>query len=64
MNIVEQKKTDLEAQLADPEVYEGPTQVLQELQIKVGNIKSGLTKAEDAWLKVQAKIESTKIDHP
>jgi ATP-binding cassette subfamily F protein 3 len=60
---LEQKKTDLEAQLADPEVYEGPTKVLQELQIKVGNVKSGLIKAEDAWLKAQAKIESTKTDH-
>ena len=58
----EQKKTDLEARLLDPEVYKGPTKVLKELQIKVGNVKSDLAKAEEAWLKAQAEIENTKTD--
>jgi len=59
---LEQKKTDLDARLADPEVYEGPTQVLKELQIKVGDVKADLVKAEDAWLKAQAEIENTQTD--
>jgi ATP-binding cassette subfamily F protein 3 len=59
---LEQKRTNLEARLTDPEVYEGPTQVVQELQIKVGEVKLDLTKAENAWLKAHAKIENTKTD--
>ena len=54
---LEQKKSDLETRLAMPEVYEGPTQALKELQIKVGDVKLNLAEAEDAWLKAQAEID-------
>jgi ATP-binding cassette, subfamily F, member 3 len=60
---LEQKKADLEARLALPEVYEGPTQALKELQLKVGDVKFNLAEAEDAWLKAQAEIENFKTDH-
>ena len=60
---LEQKKADLEARLAMPKVYEGPTQALKELQIKVGDVKFDLTEAEEAWLKAQAEIENIKTDY-
>ena len=60
----EQKKTDLEARLAMPEVYQGPTQALKELQIEVGEVKLQLAEAEDAWLKAQIEIEKLKTDYP
>jgi len=60
---LEQKKADLEARLALPEVYEGPTQALKELQLKVGDVKFNLAEAEDTWLKAQAEIENFKTDH-
>ena len=52
------EKAKLEARLADPEVYNGPTAKLMQLQIKFGEIKTDLAAAEDAWLEAQAAIES------
>ena len=46
-----------------PEVYEGPTQALKELQIRVGDVKLNLAEAEDAWIKAQAEIENIKTDY-
>jgi ATP-binding cassette subfamily F protein 3 len=60
---LQQKKADIEVRLTNPEVYEGPTQILQDLQIKVGKVKSDLANAEDNWLKAQAKLEKTKTDY-
>jgi ATP-binding cassette, subfamily F, member 3 len=60
---LEQKKADLEARLAMPKVYEGPTQALKELQIEVGDVKFNLAEAEDAWLKAQAEIENVKTNY-
>ncbi|MEO3429659.1 ABC-F family ATP-binding cassette domain-containing protein [Pelagibius sp. CAU 1746] len=51
------QKADLESKLADPEIYEGPTARLQELQIKFGQIKQAIAKAEDRWLELQAALE-------
>ena len=60
---LEQKKAELEARLGMPEVYEGPTQALKELQIRVGDVKLNLAEAEDAWIKAQAEIENIKTDY-
>ncbi len=54
---LEKKKTELEARLSDPSVYEGPTTELMNLQVKLGEVKSSLAEAEDNWLAKEAEIE-------
>ena len=51
------QKAQIDARLADPEVYNGPTAKLMQLQIKFSEIKTALAKAEDAWLDAQAAVE-------
>ncbi|WP_420348689.1 ABC-F family ATP-binding cassette domain-containing protein [Pelagibius sp.] len=51
------EKARLEARLADPEVYEGPTAALQDLQITFGQIKQSLAEAEERWLTLQTALE-------
>ncbi len=55
---LQQKKTALEARLADPEVYNGPTAKLMELQLRYGDLKREITSAEEAWLTAQEKLEA------
>ena len=43
------EKSALEARLADPAVYQGPTAQLMALQVQFGEIKRALDAAEDAW---------------
>ena len=50
-------KAKLEARLADPQVYDGPTAKLMELQLRFGEVKAALAAAEDAWLEAQAAME-------
>ncbi|MBC8267720.1 MAG: ABC-F family ATP-binding cassette domain-containing protein [Rhodospirillaceae bacterium] len=59
---LEKQKTDLETRLASSEVYEGSTSELMALLVKLGDIKSALGKAEDAWLAAEAAIEAAKAD--
>ena len=56
---LEKKKSDLETQLSKPDVYEGPTQALKELQIKLDDVGVKLAKAEETWLQAQEKLEDT-----
>jgi ATP-binding cassette subfamily F protein 3 len=50
---LQQKKAALEARLADPEIYNGPTAKLMELQVRYGDLKREIETAEDAWLEAQ-----------
>jgi len=59
---LEKQKIDLEARLASPDLYEGSTSDLMALQVKLGDIKTALGKAEDTWLAAEAAIEATKAD--
>jgi ATP-binding cassette subfamily F protein 3 len=54
---LQQKKTALEARLADPAVYNGPTAKLLELQLRYGDLKREIETAEDAWLETQSALE-------
>jgi ATP-binding cassette subfamily F protein 3 len=54
---LQQKKAALEARLADPEVYNGPTAKLMELQLRYGDLKREIETAEDAWLETQSALE-------
>ncbi|NIA70285.1 ABC-F family ATP-binding cassette domain-containing protein [Pelagibius litoralis] len=51
------ERDKLEAKLADPKVYEGPTADLQKLQITLGQIKQRLSDAENRWLELQSSLE-------
>jgi len=55
---LQQKKAALEARLADPEVYNGPTAKLMEVQVKYGDLKRAIAEAEDQWLAAQEKLEA------
>ncbi len=59
---LEKQKTEMEARLASSDVYEGSTTELMALQVKLGDIKTALGKAEDTWLAAEAAIEATKTD--
>jgi ATP-binding cassette subfamily F protein 3 len=54
---LDKKKAELEARLADPEVYGGPTAKLQALQVRFGALKQSIAEAEEAWLAAQAALE-------
>ena len=51
------EKARIEAKLADPEVYNGPTRDLMALQLEFGEIKKKIAAAEEAWLEAQSAIE-------
>jgi ATP-binding cassette subfamily F protein 3 len=51
------RKQALEAELARPEVYDGPTAALQDLQLEHGALKQAIAEAEAAWLEAQAALE-------
>jgi ATP-binding cassette, subfamily F, member 3 len=59
---LEKQKTEMETRLASSDVYEGSTAELMALQVKLGDIKSALGKAEDAWLAAEAAIEAAKAN--
>ncbi len=51
------EKEKLEHKLADPKVYEGPSDELQALQIKLGDINNQLEEAEMHWLEAAEALE-------
>jgi ATP-binding cassette subfamily F protein 3 len=56
------EKAKLEAKLADPDVYNGPTRDLMALQLKFGEVKKMIAAAEETWLETQAAIEQTAVE--
>lgn len=57
VNKLIKERDALEARLADPEVYNGSTAKLQALQVKFGEMKQRIAKAEEEWLRAQAEME-------
>src|SRR5262249_19869453 len=55
---LQQKRAAIETRLADPEVYNGQTAKLMELQVRYGDVKRAIAEAEDAWLAAQEKLEA------
>ena len=51
------EKDALEAKLADPEIYNGPTAKLMDLQVRHSKLKQAISKAEEAWLEAQSALE-------
>jgi len=53
------KRDRLENRLADPELYDGPTSTLMSTQLELGEVKSRLQDAENAWIKASEDLEQT-----
>jgi len=51
------KREQLEARLADPEIYEGSTSKMMEIQVQLGEVKNDLQKTEAAWMKASEELE-------
>lgn len=54
---LEEQKSKLEARLADPEIYNGSTRDLMDLQVKHAEVKESMSEAEMAWLEAQEALE-------
>lgn len=54
---LEAEKTALETRLADPNVYNGSTRDLMDLQLKHADIKEQIAAAETEWLEAQEALE-------
>ena len=57
MESLRKKKEQLQAKLADPKVYEGPSRKITELQIELGEVEKAMIEAEETWLKAQEALE-------
>jgi ATP-binding cassette subfamily F protein 3 len=53
------KRESLETQLADPEIYEGSTARLMEIQVNLGEVKRALEETEEAWLEASSRLEAS-----
>ena len=51
------EKAALEQKLADPQVYDGSSDRLQDLQRQHGTLSTALREAEEAWLEAQAALD-------
>jgi ATP-binding cassette subfamily F protein 3 len=59
---LEEKRKALEARLADPDVYGGPTRVLMDLQLQFGEIKKQIAATEEAWLEAEGAREAAEAE--
>lgn len=54
------EREKLEARLADPEVYEGSTAKLMDLQVRHSDIKAQLAATEETWLELSERLEAAE----
>ena len=59
---LEGRRKLIEAKLADPEVYGGPTSQLMRLQLELSETKKKIAAAEEAWLSAEGKIEAAEAE--
>jgi ATP-binding cassette, subfamily F, member 3 len=59
---LEGRRKLIEAKLADPEVYGGPTNRLMQLQLDLGEIKKKIAAAEEAWLTAESQREAADAE--
>ena len=51
----------LEHELADPELYEGPVDAIQDLQVQLARVRQDLVKTEEEWLEAHDALEELGI---
>ncbi|WP_343562762.1 ABC-F family ATP-binding cassette domain-containing protein [Kiloniella sp. b19] len=54
---LESRKAEIENKLADPEIYSGPSEKVQELNIEMGKVTKALEQAEEDWMLAQEQLE-------
>ncbi len=59
---LEGRRKLIEAKLADPEIYGGPTSQLMRLQLELSEIKKKIAAAEEAWLTAEGKREAADAE--
>ncbi|HET7266887.1 MAG TPA: ATP-binding cassette domain-containing protein [Oleiagrimonas sp.] len=59
MTRIDQRLNELTGQLADPEVYAGPTAVLADLGREQGELRQKKERLEDEWLQLSETLESS-----
>ncbi|HSY88725.1 MAG TPA: AAA family ATPase, partial [Verrucomicrobiae bacterium] len=59
---LEGRRKLIEAKLADPEVYGGPTNQLMRLQLELSEIKKKIAAAEEAWLTAESQREAADAE--
>ena len=62
VNKLSEEKRKIEAKLADPALYSGPSDKLQKLQIDLGAVEKKLAAAEESWLEVLEAYESAAAE--
>ena len=62
VNKLTEEKRKIEAKLADPALYSGPSDKLQKLQIDLGVVDKKLSAAEEAWLEHLEAYESAAAE--
>ncbi|QCO16448.1 ABC transporter ATP-binding protein (plasmid) [Azospirillum brasilense] len=62
VNKLTEEKRKIEAKLADPALYSGPSDKLQKLQIDLGVVDKKLSAAEEAWLDHLEAYESAAAE--
>jgi ATP-binding cassette subfamily F protein 3 len=56
------RKTELEAKLADPKLYEGPSDKVSKVQIELGAVTAELEEAEMEWLDLSEQMEKAMAE--
>ena len=51
------QRSKLQEKLADPKLYEAPSDKLTQLQIQLGKVEKQLEEAEEAWLTAESELE-------
>jgi ATP-binding cassette subfamily F protein 3 len=59
---LEREKAALEAKLADPALYSGPSEKVTKLQIELGEVERRLAAAEEGWLEAQEALEAARAE--
>jgi len=60
MESLGKKKAELEAKLADPKLYEGPSDKVQALQRDLGEVEKSLAAIEESWLLAHEELEAAQ----
>lgn len=60
MESLGKKKSDLEAKLADPKLYEGPSDKVQSLQRDLGEVEKSLAAVEEDWFAAHEALEEAQ----
>ncbi|MDR3440632.1 ABC-F family ATP-binding cassette domain-containing protein [Telmatospirillum sp.] len=57
VDLLHRKNAALQEKLADPKLYQGPSEEVARLQRELGELGKALAEAEDAWLTAQMALE-------